>query len=207
MAAVHPNLKLILNSTNEGFAHGNNQGAVIASGDILVFLNNDTVVTGDWLSGLVRHVQDPTIGMIGPVTNFSGNESRIPVTYHSIDEMDDFAHAYVRAHPDQTIEMRTLAFYCVAIRRTIFEEIGPLDEIFGIGMFEDDDYALRVKNGGYRVACAEDVFVHHWGRASFSKLDQEKYQALFDENRLKFEKKWNITWTPHQSRQAEMPNP
>ena len=207
MAAAHPDLKLILNSTNEGFARGNNQGAAIASGDILVFLNNDTVVTGDWLSGLVRHVQDPTIGMIGPVTNFSGNESRIPVTYHSIDEMDDFAHAYVCAHPDQTIEMRTLAFYCVAMRRSIFEEIGPLDEIFRIGMFEDDDYALRVKNGGYRVACAEDVFVHHWGRASFSKLDQEKYQALFDENRLKFEKKWNITWTPHQSRQTEMPKP
>jgi GT2 family glycosyltransferase/glycosyltransferase involved in cell wall biosynthesis len=203
MAAAHPNLKLILNSTNAGFARGNNQGAALATGDILVFLNNDTIVTRDWLSGLVRHVQDPTIGMVGPVTNFSGNESRIPVTYHSIDEMDEFAYAYVRAHPNQTLEMRTLAFYCVAMRRSIFEEIGPLDEIFGIGMFEDDDYALRLKNKGYRVVCAEDVFVHHWGRSSFSKLDQQKYQALFDENRQKFEQKWNITWTPHQYRQAE----
>jgi GT2 family glycosyltransferase len=85
-------------------------------------------------------------------------------------------------------------------RSVIIDEVGLLDERFGIGMFEDDDYALRVKQKGYKVICAEDVFVHHWGRASFSKLSQEEYQRLFDENRRKFEEKWGMQWEPHRSR-------
>jgi GT2 family glycosyltransferase len=84
----------------------------------------------------------------------------------------------------------------------VFEEVGPLDERFGIGMFEDDDYALRLKAKGYRILCAEDVFIHHWGRTSFSKLDQAAYQQLFEENRRKFETKWGLEWQPHRYRNS-----
>jgi len=49
-------------------------------------------------------------------------------------------------------------------------------------MFEDDDYALRVRSKGYRILCAEDVFVHHAGKATFSTLGEQEYQRLFKEN-------------------------
>jgi GT2 family glycosyltransferase len=67
-------------------------------------------------------------------------------------------------------------------------------------MFEDDDFSLRVRKAGYRVVCAEDIFIHHWGKASFGKLDDSDYDRLFEENRRKFEEKWGQPWQPHRAR-------
>jgi GT2 family glycosyltransferase len=193
-------VKVHLNTENVGFAAGNNQGAGLASGEILIFLNNDTIVPSGWMFGLVNHVQDPDVGMVGPVTNWSGNETRIDVPYQTVNEMDTFAAAYITTHHRQTFEISLLPFLCVALRRSVFDEIGPLDEQFGMGMFEDDDYARRVYAKGYRIICAEDVFVHHWGSASFSRLEDEIYKRIFNENRRKLEAKWGIKWTPHKGR-------
>lgn len=198
--AKQKNFQIIRNKQNVGFARANNQGAKAANGEYLVFLNNDTVVTDGWLTRLVEHLQDPSIGMVGPVTNSASNEAKISVKYETIDELDQFAQAYTQAHYGETFEIRALAFFCVAIRSDRYREIGPLDERFGLGMFEDDDYAIRVRRSGYKVICAEDVFIHHWGGASFLKLDPYQYWLLFIENRRKFERKWNVTWQPHLQR-------
>jgi GT2 family glycosyltransferase len=202
LAEQHANLKVIFNHDNAGFASANNRGASVAQGERLVFLNNDTVVTRGWLVALSRHLRDSQVGMVGPVTNFSGNESRIEVDYRGIDDMQAFAWQYVNDHHGQTFEINMLPWLCVMLHRSVFEGVGPLDERFGIGMFEDDDYALRLKAKGYRILCAEDVFIHHWGRTSFSKLDQAAYQQLFEENRRKFETKWGLEWQPHRYRNS-----
>jgi hypothetical protein len=79
--------------------------------------------------------------------------------------------------------------------------VGALDERFEVGMFEDDDYALRVRAASLRVVCAEDVFVHHFGEASFGKLVQAgRHSELFRRNRRYFESKWGRAWTPHRVR-------
>jgi GT2 family glycosyltransferase/glycosyltransferase involved in cell wall biosynthesis len=204
-AASHSNCTVILSDMNDGFARGNNRGLAAARGDYLVFLNNDTVVPRGWLSRLIYHLRDPAVGMVGPVTNSIGNEARIAVDYTAIDGMEAFARDYTGRHFGETFDIRVLALYCVAMRRQVLDEVGPLDECFGIGMFEDDDYALRVHQAGYRTVCAEDVFVHHWGSASFSKLQDTVYQRLFDDNRAKFEAKWGQKWQPHKYREGVAP--
>jgi GT2 family glycosyltransferase/glycosyltransferase involved in cell wall biosynthesis len=204
-AQKHANVHLILNQTNQGFSRGNNQGAEAAVGEVLVFLNNDIVVTEGWLSGLLRHLEDPQVGMVGPVTNASGNQSRIAVDYETLDDMPPFAASYTSAHRGQASEIPMLPFQCVAIPRAVFEEVGPLDERFGVGMFEDDDYALRLKQHGYKILCAEDVFVHHWGSASFGRIDFDAYWDLFRKNLHKFEAKWDRKWMPHQQRLEFVP--
>ena len=198
---THPGIRVILNENNAGFAAANNQALDLATGEFIVFLNNDTIVTPGWLTRLIYYLQDPAVGMVGPVTNWSGNESRIDVPYTSAQDIDAFATDYVRRHPGETFNIQTLALFCAAMRRSTMESVGRLDERFGIGMFEDDDYAMRVRVLGLRVICAEDVFIHHWGRASFARLDEDFYRALFDENRRKFEEKWGTRWEPHRARE------
>lgn len=200
LAAQHSHIQIVLNSENRGFAAANNQGIERSSGERLVLLNNDTVVPPGWLSRLLRHLDDPSIGMVGPVTNFTGNEARVTVDYQTLGEMEVFAEELMWANSGCVADIHMLAMFCVAFRRDTHEKIGPLDEQFGIGMFEDDDYSLRVKKCDLRVVCAADVFVHHFGQAAFKELIADgTYDPLFTENRRRFESKWNVRWAPHKN--------
>ena len=93
--------------------------------------------------------------------------------------------------------------FCVGFRRDLYERIGPLDERFKLGMFEDSDYALRCRRAGYRTVCAEDVFVHHFGGTSFGQLFQKgEHMRVYETNRRRFEQKWGAQWQPHRRRET-----
>jgi GT2 family glycosyltransferase len=86
------------------------------------------------------------------------------------------------------------------ISRDLFNRLGGLDEQFRVGMFEDDDLAMKINQAGLQLLCAEDVFIHHFHGASFNKIEDQELQRIFYENKLKFETKWGIKWQPHQNR-------
>lgn len=139
-AAEGHNRKLILNADNRGFAAGNNLGLAIASGEYLVMLNNDTHVTPGWVRTMVNHMRrNPDLGLLGPVTNNIGNEARIDIFYEDMTQMMARSSQYTRSHVGQLYPLRTAAFFCVMLKRSVFEKIGPLDEAFGRGFFEDDE--------------------------------------------------------------------
>ena len=195
-------VKVIYNAENRGFAAANNQGLELAKdSDFFVLLNNDTVVTPGWLSRLIFYARQREVGLVGPVTNFIGNEARIQTHYRDLDEMVLFAKRIYNSRVPEFFDIDVLAMFCVAFRKEIIRKAGLLDERFGIGMFEDDDYAKRVRQAGYRVICAEDVFVHHFGSVSLSRLDEQEYRALFELNRFKYEEKWG-PWKPHRYREG-----
>jgi len=69
--------------------------------------------------------------------------------------------------------------FCLALKREVYEKIGGLDEQFGLGTFEDDDYCLRARQAGYVNMVARDSFVHHFGQITFKGegLDMGAMQA------------------------------
>lgn len=197
---LHDNAIVILNDKNLGFSAGNNVGLEAATGDYLVILNNDTYVTKGWLNGLIKPLDsDSTLGIVGPVTNNIGNEAKIEIGYSDMNEMAVNAERYTNAHSNQLLYVNTVAFFCVAFSRNVFEKVGLMDEDFGVGFFEDDDYCNRVRELKLKVAIVEDVFVHHHLSASFDKLKAEDKQKLFEKNKIIYEKKWG-EWSPHEYR-------
>ena len=152
-----------------------------------------------WLSGLVTHLGDAEVGVVGPDDESLWRRRADPTGYATYEEMLDFARVRRHGMPGEpAVDIDVAEMFCAAIRREVFEAVGPLDERFEIGMFEDDDYMRRVRDAGYRVVCANDLFVHHFGEASLGELAGDgRYGELFHANRRRFEEKWGVAWEPH----------
>ena len=203
LAERNPNVRALTNDSNRGFAAGCNQGAALAAGDVLVLINDDTAVSRGWLGRLAAHLEPPGVGMVGPTTNRTGNEAQIDAEYRTWAEFVRFADARAGRHAGEAFEIPTLTMFCVAMRRTLYEEVGPLDERFETGLLEDDDYSRRVREAGYRLLCADDAFVHHFGETSFGKLVASgDYNRVLEANRARFEDKWQAPWQPYGRRQS-----
>jgi GT2 family glycosyltransferase len=201
LAQANAHVRLAMNGENVGFAAALNQGLRMARGEILVVMNNDVIVPPRWLRRLARHLRDSSVGLAGPVTNRSGNEAEVRTVYETYGQFLGAAHATGEEHRGETTEIPTLTMFCVALRRDAYERIGPVDERFGRGLLEDDDYSRRARDAGYRLVCAEDVLVHHFGEASFGALvPTGEYDELLAENKRRFEQKWGEPWEPYERR-------
>jgi len=199
-------IRVVRNVGNRGFAGGNNAAAALASGDYVVFLNADALVSPGWLAYLLRHViLDRSIGLICPVTNFAGNEAKINVDYADEAGMRRFAMRIARENRGAVLDVAVAPLFCGLMRRDLLQEIGGLDEGYKIGMFEDDDLAAAVLQRGFRICVAEDCFVHHFGQGSFSKLTNKEYDRIFEMNHHRFEEKWKKKWTRHKTRPRVRP--
>jgi GT2 family glycosyltransferase len=185
------NYKLIENGKNLGFAKGCNQGIAAASGEYILLLNNDVVVTENWLSGLLECLRcAPEVGIVGPMTNsVSGIQKVANVGYDTVDKLHEFARSIWNRYRHRRILTRRLVGFCMLFRRDLVDQIGLIDERFGSGNFEDDDFCLRAALGGYQNLIAGDVFIHHYGSASFIGNGIDHTSAMLGNLRL-FNEKW-----------------
>jgi GT2 family glycosyltransferase len=183
-------IRAIYNEQNAGFAKGCNQGATIATGDSLLFLNNDTVVTENWLKNLLYVLNsNDLIGMVGPVSNSCSGRQKVNVSYSDLSGLDEFVHEHCQKYTGVAHYSCRLVGFCLLIKKKVWDEVGSFDEQFGIGNFEDDDLCLRVLEAGYISMIAMDSFVHHVGSATFRTLDVNYFQLL-EQNRKKATEKW-----------------
>ena len=203
LSDIDARVRVLFNPDNRGFAAAVNQGLECATADFFVILNNDTVVAEGWLDILLGHLADPEIGAVGPVTGRSGTESEVASNYRTLGEFRQFAAERASTNSGGTLDVPMLPMFCMALRRGTHNRVGPLDEQYGIGLFEDDDYSERLRRHDYRLVCAQDVYIHHFGEASIGALvPTGEYGELFKVNRAKFEEKWGKPWEGH-ARQSE----
>nr|WP_082446732.1 glycosyltransferase [Cytobacillus solani] len=183
-------IRVIINKENLGFPRGCNQGIELAKGDNILLLNNDVIVTENWLSNLVNSLySDKRIGAVGPVTNSAAYYTAIPVEYSNLNEMHNFAQRFNKSDSEKWEERLKLIGYCMLIKREMVDKIGLLDERFTPGNFEDDDYSVRIRQAGYKLLLCKDTFIHHYGSVSW-KENISGYGELLSENERKFMEKW-----------------
>ncbi|WP_333804621.1 glycosyltransferase [Sulfurospirillum sp.] len=192
----YPNIKVLLNDINKGYAGGNNDGIKASNGEYVILLNNDTLVSEGWLERLLRPFHDDCkVGLVGPISNSVGNEQRVNLDGLTEKNYNEISKRYTTLNHNVVCETQRLGFFCVAIKRNVIDTIGLLDEQFGIGMFEDDDYCLRSIQAGFKNVFVEGCFIYHKGSVSFKKLATEKYQALFQKNKAYFLSKHHVDWS------------
>lgn len=187
-----PNLHIIRNRWNRGFAAAINQGLKKAKGDYLVWLNNDTLPSHRWLSQLIHVLNTaPSAGLVGPVSNRVIPEQKITVNLSSPQKIHRFSNKFNQINPQKWKESTRLSGFCLVYSRPVFEAIGYLDERFGLGTYEDDDYCYRARLAGYRCMVAGDTYVHHFGSQSFRRNGYREFQKILRQNRRYFIYKWN----------------
>jgi GT2 family glycosyltransferase/pyruvate-formate lyase-activating enzyme len=187
------NVRVILNRENLGFAAGNNQGLALAKGNYLLLLNNDTVVTEGWLARMLSVFKRyPEVGIVGPVSNYvSGPQQVKGASYSNLKKMHHFANQWSAAHTGQTMEFYRVVGFCLLAKREVVDQIGGLDEQFGSGNFEDDDFCFRAAACGYKARIAQDAFVHHAGSQTFKGAGID-YRKSLERNWEIFKKKWKL---------------
>ena len=160
----------------------------------IVFLDDDTIVTPEWLTRLSNHLADSTVGLVGPGTNRSPAEAMIDIAYEDAEQFVQFAQQLAIDHAGEQTPVRVVLF-CAAARRDVVERIGPFDDRYQGGMFQAEDYALRLKAAGYTLAWARDVFVHRAGTIPLAEQDASAISLLAADQR-QFEAKWGVRWEP-----------
>ena len=185
-------LKVIYNNYNAGFPKGCNQGIKISKGDSILLLNNDTVVTPNWLNILDKTLySSEKIGAVGSITNSCSNGQAINVNYNNIDEMINFSKS-INTYNENNHEFKLwLVGFCFLVKKNILNEVGYLDEIFTPGNFEDNDLSFRILEKGYSLVLCRDSFIHHYGSVSFKENELE-YQNINFLNLKKFNAKWGF---------------
>ncbi len=193
-----PWVETLRNGQNRGFAAGCNQGAALARGGVIVFLNNDTIVAEGWLEELLAPFGDPEVGAVGPRSNnVSGSQLVEEVGYGTADaaSISAFAEQWRADHTQETTECGRLAGFCLAVRAEAFRAAEGFDEGYAIGGFEDDDLCMKLRAAGYRLLVAHGSFVHHAAHATFvaNEVDWHEQQV---ENQGRFREKWGSDGVP-----------
>ena len=205
-----PWVRLIENAENVGFARANNQALHRASGCYLLLLNSDTEVRLGALQALVDLLEShPEAGVAGPrVLNPDGSlQNSYGALPTVLDELlgpywADFLTkpwgALGRRLPQQRTGPGTprtvdrVSFACTLIRRTVLDQVGPLDESFHF-YSEDYDWFKRLKDAGWKALyCPQAEIMHHWG-ASSSQSSQWAISQLYRSKRIYFAKHYGPT--------------
>jgi GT2 family glycosyltransferase len=185
----NPNLRVILNPENYGYAKACNQGLKVASGKVLVTMNPDVIVPPDWLSRLSWHLtNNPKALIIGPKSmGIGGKQWAGPLSFSRKLEAADrkFAGFYHR----QSKPAKFLIGCLVLFDRRFLNYIGYFDENLPLGA-DDFDLALRIRKQGYELRIAKDVLIEHTIHASFERSDPADNERLANASWDHFRRKW-----------------
>lgn len=180
------------NASNLGFAKAVNRGLRAAKGDYIAVVNSDVAFFPGGLQGLAACLDaDPAAGACGPLTNRTVGVQRVVLdgkVEKRPEALSAFAQAMGLRFPREGFEVHRLVGFCFMLRREAYESVGLLDERFGTGCFEDFDYSLRLRQAGWKLKVAKDVFVWHRHHASFS--GHEHFHSCAVRNREVFVDKW-----------------
>lgn len=187
-------VRVVTNGENRGFVDACNQGAGVARGRYLVFLNNDTVVLPGWLTALVETVErDERAGAAGSL--FLYPDGRIQEAGAVVwSNAETFHYGWGKFADDRRFTFAREVDYCsgasLLIRRELFERLGGFDRRYAPAYYEDTDLCMGVRALGYKVVYQPASRLYHFEGATAGTDPRAGYKRYQVVNRDKFYGKW-----------------
>jgi GT2 family glycosyltransferase/glycosyltransferase involved in cell wall biosynthesis len=186
---------------NRSFGEGSNIGAESATGEILVFLNNNVIVTENWLEPLVHELQaNPNVGAVGPNFLYPDGSIREAGAF-----LDKNARSVQRGKgqasgADLLNEKRDVQYLsedCFAIRKKDFLKVGGFSFVYDPGNYEDADLCFSLRADGLTVVYQPESTVIDIGTQTNPTADDTSLiHGVVEMNRIKFLNRWGNGKTP-----------
>lgn len=145
----------------------------------ICLLNNDTTVTGGWLSECISILESAAdTGIVSPTTNEISDNFR-----------SDFLSGKTRSLKGKSIEVNSGLGSCFILKKEVAEKVGLFDPVYTDGYFEEVDYSFRALSAGFRSRMALGAYIEHLGNTSFGMMPSMR-KKLWHGNREIFESRW-----------------
>lgn len=178
-------ITFVKNSTNLGYTGGNNAVLTTIKSKYVAFVNNDVMVTGDWLLPLVAYMEaHHKVAVAQPKILWMRKKSHFDYAGASGGYMDMLGYPFTRGRIFNTLEKDTGQYNEVAdvfwasgaamlARTSIFKKVGMFDTRF-FNYMEEIDLCFRINKAGYRIVCVPKAYVYHKGASTSSKNELQK---------------------------------
>lgn len=180
-----PQVKLLTNPVNTGFAGGVNRGIRGAKGELVVLLNQDCMMQAGWLDAFANALaQDETIGIVGcTILNADGSVNHAGAY---LEKPLSYGRHLTKRQSDRPTEVEYVTGAVFGITTAVRDAIGLLDEGFFPAYYEEVDYCLRAKRAGFKtVYVPEATAVHHFNNKEW-QTDPIRHQANQHAMRYRF---------------------
>jgi len=183
---------------NLGYVKGLNAGLKVSTAPFVMSLNNDTLLDKNCLSSMIKVLKEnPKVGVTGameflpngypskdkPFIYWNGKKILDPILKGVNDVIEQIEQG------QDFVDVDLVGSACCIYKKEVFDKIGIFDEIYGMGMYEQEDLEYRAQKAGFRIAlCLDAMFVHFVAQTTSFNLDY--YQKLIKTNRALFLNKW-----------------
>lgn len=192
-------IEFVKNKTPLSFSENLNASIKRASGGDVYFLNNDLIFTPNWLDPLLPI----TDAIATPVSNREFQYIKDGLRCERYLSLEDYLGKerelltvvdYHRSQRNGLQPVLCLPFFCVKLPAKVYEKLGPLDETFGKGGAEDNDYCLRAYLEGFQVLYALNSYILHFsGKSTWHGAETAEETKQRDNAYLKrFDEKWGL---------------
>jgi len=203
-----PDVKIVENSVNGGYAKGYNDALAHLNEDIFILLNSDVQVTPHWLEPILKIFEEQKeVGAVQPKILDLKNPGSFEYAGAAGGYLDRFAYPYCRGRIfdfkekdegqyDDEIEIFWASGACLAVRSTIYNELGGLDEDY-FAHQEEIDLCWRIQGSGFKIKYTPNAVVYHLGGGTLNSMNPKKTfynfrNSLF--NIIKNVPKEDIVW-------------
>ncbi len=184
----HPGVRVVQSDENLGFAGGNNLGAREATGEHVIFLNNDMAVDSAFVTALVEALQGDSeaVSAGAKILNWDGTRFDFAGSICNLAGWGAQVGFHETYDPERYTEPTPILFACggaMIIDRHVFLDLGGFDEDYFI-YFEDIDLGWRLWLLGHKVVFAPDAVTYHRHHGTMERFPSYRKAVLYNRNAL-----------------------